>query len=434
MRSEPSLSPDASPSARAERGLSGADGVRALACLWVFGHHVALVLELPQQGIARFFAKHGAQGVPVFFVLSGFLLTLPFWKAFVERRELPDLRTYAVRRLARIVPAYYACLLVMFVAFPRFTSFDFLRLGTGLTFTNSFHWKTFFPARVNGPCWSIGIEMWFYLLLPLWAAGLVRMRGLKAGRLYALATMVVLAAGQFALVKSMARPVAPLYRDPADLWGISVRWLPMRNPFGLFTHFLWGSLAASFLVARPPRPLASDAARPIRWNRFDAVALLTFAALGIDLYMNRVPGATSLPGAFGETVNALWSHRHALFMDCGWPSFPLLVGVLLVALARSASVGRVLDREPLRATARLSYGIYLWHMPVVHLLNQAFLGDARLATTAGVAAFSAAALALSYGIAWTSHRFLERPVLNWSRRFEHPPANRNRSVGHFCSG
>ena len=424
MPETPSPTPRTASPAVADRGLSGADGVRALACLWVFGHHVALVLDLPQRGLARFFAKHGAQGVPVFFVLSGFLLTLPFWRAFDARRGLPDLRMYAVRRLARIVPAYYVCLLAMFVAFPRFTPFDFLRLVLGLTFTNSFHWTTFFPARVNGPCWSIGIEMWFYLLLPLWAAGLVRTRGLRAGRLYAIGTMAVLAAAQFVLVRSVPQPVAPPDRDPADLWGIAVLWLPMRNPFGLFAHFLCGSLAASFLV-RPPATVGPGAPeRGARWNRFDTAVALLFVALGIDLYARHVPGAEALPAALGDALNTLWGRRHALFMDCGWPSFPLLVGALLVALARSATIGRTLDREPLRTTARLSYGIYLWHMPVVHLMNQAFLGAAWLATTAGVGGFSAVALALSYAIAWASYRFLEKPVLDWSRRFERPPGAR----------
>ena len=54
---------------------------RALACLWVFGHHVVLLLALPQRGVGKLLGRHGPLGVVVFFVLSGFLLARPWWRA-----------------------------------------------------------------------------------------------------------------------------------------------------------------------------------------------------------------------------------------------------------------------------------------------------------------------------------------------------------------
>ncbi len=90
--------------------LTGADGVRAIACLSVILHHVSQRLAMPAQ-------KHwlqevqsvvllGNSGVSLFFVLSGFLLSFPFWSAYLDREAYPGIRKYAVRRAARIIPYF----------------------------------------------------------------------------------------------------------------------------------------------------------------------------------------------------------------------------------------------------------------------------------------------------------------------------------------
>src|SRR4051794_40093700 len=85
------------------------DGLRGLAALSVLVYHVALATV----GAGAVAGAAGALhfGVPVFFVLSGLLLYLPFVRARMDGRPRPSLRRYAVRRLARIVPAYWAALL-----------------------------------------------------------------------------------------------------------------------------------------------------------------------------------------------------------------------------------------------------------------------------------------------------------------------------------
>ena len=86
----------------------GADGVRAFAALWVVGSHLFQRLRLePQepwlQDVQLVMMK-GAFGVSAFFVLSGMLLSLPFWRAYLTGRPYPSLRHYARRRFARIAP------------------------------------------------------------------------------------------------------------------------------------------------------------------------------------------------------------------------------------------------------------------------------------------------------------------------------------------
>jgi multiple sugar transport system permease protein len=96
--------------------LLGADGVRAIACLMVILHHLAQRLEMQSQtSIVRdiqAFLMQGSAGVSAFFVLSGLLLSLPFWRRYLEQKSFPDLLEYTRRRAVRIVPGFYASLLV----------------------------------------------------------------------------------------------------------------------------------------------------------------------------------------------------------------------------------------------------------------------------------------------------------------------------------
>ena len=99
--------------------LNGADFVRAAACLTVLFHHLAQRMSWEDQLGAvewfRIFAQIGTFGVAMFFVLSGFLLARPFWQALDRGEAAPSLRTYAMRRAARILPGFWLALIVTFV-------------------------------------------------------------------------------------------------------------------------------------------------------------------------------------------------------------------------------------------------------------------------------------------------------------------------------
>ena len=99
--------------------LNGADFVRAAACLTVLFHHLAQRMSWQDKlgGVEwfRVFAQIGTFGVAMFFVLSGFLLSRPFWQALDRGEPAPSLRVYAMRRAARILPGFWLALLVSFV-------------------------------------------------------------------------------------------------------------------------------------------------------------------------------------------------------------------------------------------------------------------------------------------------------------------------------
>src|SRR4051812_18536329 len=96
--------------------LAGADFIRAAACLIVVGHHLSQRMSwnvgLGWMEWFRVFVQMGGFGVAMFFVLSGFLLAQPFWRALDNGAPLPSLRTYAIRRAARILPGFWLALTV----------------------------------------------------------------------------------------------------------------------------------------------------------------------------------------------------------------------------------------------------------------------------------------------------------------------------------
>ena len=173
-----------------EHRLLGADFIRAAACLTVLFHHLAQRMswndDLGAIEPFRVFTQIGTFGVAMFFVLSGFLLARPFWKALDNGDRMPSLRVYALRRAARILPGFWLALCVTFIL--SSTVFDaeldgwlVLRFLAGLFLLSDWHWVTLFPVEVNGPLWSIGFEITSYVLLPLGLAALFLLRP-AAGR------------------------------------------------------------------------------------------------------------------------------------------------------------------------------------------------------------------------------------------------------------
>ena len=218
--------------------IQGADGVRALACLCVFWHHTATHLDPGKRLWSELILSQGRDAVAVFFVLSGMLLTLPFWQEALGTRPAPPLRNYLVARLGRIIPAYYVCLFITWALFP--VGADRLwRIGAGLTCTNWTHWKTFFPAPHNTALWSIGVEVAFYLLLPLWAWGLMRSGGRKWAVLYWITTQLFIAVVQIFFLSKLRVDATMAHSTDPDQFG-ALEFMDYRNPIGLFSHFLFG--------------------------------------------------------------------------------------------------------------------------------------------------------------------------------------------------
>src|SRR5712691_3175918 len=169
------------------------DGVRACAIILVLTFHINRVTgdnlwSMTAFPLASSVSTAGGTGVTLFFVLSGFLLFLPFAKSLLFQSTWPSPRVFYLRRVFRIVPAYYVSLFLIIVFFqPQYLHWDHLKdLMLFLTFFMDSTQQTF--RQINGPFWTLAIEWQFYMFLPLLAWGISRLvrRVSPQGRLRAL--------------------------------------------------------------------------------------------------------------------------------------------------------------------------------------------------------------------------------------------------------
>ncbi|HWU17386.1 MAG TPA: acyltransferase [Devosia sp.] len=391
-----------------QQRLLGADFLRAAACLMVLLHHVAFRMDgnnvpTPLQGVMDF-AVMGSFGVAVFFVLSGFLLARPFWRALDAGEPMPSLGIYALRRAARILPGFWLALIVSLVLGVTIYGFEFgreelVRFVAGFFLISDWHWVTLFPVNNNGPLWSIGFEVTSYLLLPFFLAVLfaVGLRGWPARIAWVGVIGVVLALHWMVVQWAPIDEVERGWRY--GLVGGAKAWMPRFNPIGFFAIFAIGALAAGVQVKL--------AAMRSYW--FDIIGLASIIAAGWVMAAH----IGGLNEGFG------W-----LGVPYGFPFMPLAIAVGLVALPSSVLAGRVLDNRVARYIAEVSFGVYIWHFLVIGLLGQLVPPAFETSGENGWAiwlASSAATVVISFVVATLSFRLLERPVVVWARGLEQRP-------------
>src|SRR5579885_1797110 len=163
---------------RPKGAIASLDGVRAIACLIVIAYHISLMARdtrlwtVNGHPITTAVVLSGGAGVTLFFVLSGFLLFLPYAKALLFEQPWQGARLFYLRRVLRIIPGYYFSL-VLLVMFSQSQYLQPQRWGQLLLFPlflMDSSQKTF--QQLNGPYWTLAIEWQYYLLLPLIALGI----------------------------------------------------------------------------------------------------------------------------------------------------------------------------------------------------------------------------------------------------------------------
>ncbi len=160
---------------RAER-VASLTGIRAVAALLVMGTHAAFTTGKYPQGYFGTFYSRMEIGVPIFFVLSGFLLFGPWVRAVAENRPPPSVARYAWHRVRRIMPAYVITVIVAYVVYHYRAAgpnpgHDWTGLFRNLTMTQIYTDNYLFAYLHQGltQMWSLAVEVAFYVALPLLA-------------------------------------------------------------------------------------------------------------------------------------------------------------------------------------------------------------------------------------------------------------------------
>ena len=152
------------------------DGIRAIACLTVVFFHINLMTAesvrwIPPHAnrLLSSVALAGASGVTLFFILSGFLLFLPYAKVLLFEGTWPSAWRFYWRRAFRIIPAYYVSLfLLIMIVHPEYLNISHLKdVALFLIFFMDSTKSTY--LQINGPFWTLAVEWQYYLLLPLLA-------------------------------------------------------------------------------------------------------------------------------------------------------------------------------------------------------------------------------------------------------------------------
>jgi peptidoglycan/LPS O-acetylase OafA/YrhL len=151
-------------------------GVRAVAALLVVATHAAYTTGKYIQGYFGLFTARMEMGVPIFFVLSGFLLFRPWVKSLATGGAEPSVRRYARHRVRRIMPAYVVTVLIAYVIYhfrmagPNF-GHTWIGLLRNLTLTQiyTFNYLKGYLHQGLTQMWSLAVEAAFYVVLPLLA-------------------------------------------------------------------------------------------------------------------------------------------------------------------------------------------------------------------------------------------------------------------------
>lgn len=377
------------------------DSLRGLAVLSVIGFHVAsLTGRLGVGAGGRVLAVLGGQAVIVFFVISGFLLYRPYLAARADGRAPPSARTFLHRRAFRIVPAYWAILAVLAI-FP------------GLTFEEGW-WRYFAFLQLYDPdtvlsglpvAWTLGVEVTYYLLLPLWAAAVRRIGGpWVRGELLALG---VASAAGFAVQLLAARQVVG--RTLADTLLGQFPWMALGMLLAL------GSVVAARRPAVPWWARAVARRSGLIWG-VGALALAGLALLvppnGLFGLLAAVSSVRPLPEALAHIVlSALLAAAFVL---------PAVFGEHTGGLPR-----RVLALAPVAWVGTVSYSLYLWHLPIAELIAVRRIPIAFSATGLGLLErlevartpiLFALTLAAAGAAAAITYYAIERPAIRRSHR------------------
>lgn len=140
------------------------DGLRALAICFVMTTHASRTIGTRDVLKYRLFSQLGLSGLEIFFVISGFLITLLMFRE-LERNGGLNIRAFLLRRILRTVPAY-TCLLIAVAVLQYFGLSQMRRIDWIGALTYSIN---FVPDRAwdVGHCWSLSIEEHFYLIWPV---------------------------------------------------------------------------------------------------------------------------------------------------------------------------------------------------------------------------------------------------------------------------
>ncbi len=375
--------------------LSYLDSLRALAALYVALFHIGMWRRFQRFDIEFLNwlpLSYGHYAVDVFIVLSGFCLTISVAR---RRGSLQPWKEYITRRAKRILPPYYAAIVVSLLVLGFREAADFGSRGDYLTLPVTpanlaahllliHNWSNQWIFKINGPLWSIAVEWQLYFFYPILAVWIYR----KGTMLVAIPAVL---AGSL------------LHFLPGHPLDATVPWF-----LGLFAFGIGGAI-----VALDP----GEKWKSIR-DRFPWGLLTAMASAGIFAALLFAWWARDRFPSFGDDPRFMTD-----------PMVGIATAFLLIWLAnaKTKSIGGLLRSalswKPLVGMGLFSYSFYLIHGPLVDLAGR--IVQPYISSPSRDALFGALLLCLPLivGLAYLFHRQFELPFMRPSaaKRDARPP-------------
>lgn len=380
--------------------IHGLDSLRAVAVVAAMVFHFA-------PGVL----PGGFIGVDVFFVLSGFLITTLLVRERVQTGRV-SLRRFWTRRARRLLPAMVTVVITC-TAVAGWLGGDVLvgirsQVMGALTFASNWvyiaqgaSYSSDLSPQLFANFWSLAVEEQFYLFWPLIVLAAFAVRRSR--------TVGLAVTGIFALASAswMALAFDPL----AD---------PSRVYFGTDTHMFGLMAGAFFALCFAPRSPASSTGAAAAPGAAGSLLSDPARRRAARLALGAVSAAGLVVAAFTLSVDDAFTYRGGLVL------VSLLAVGLIAFIVRSQPVANRVEVAPLRWIGARSYGLYLWHWPLLVLVSEVMGADhPGRGTEWSVVAVT---LGLTVAAAWASYRFIEAPVMmrgigtlvrllwGWSRR------------------
>lgn len=379
------------------------DAYRGIGMIMVLLAHASFATGYSTRGALAPYLSRMELAVPMFFVLSGFLLYRPYALATLGTRRRTGPRRFLRRRALRIFPGYWFALLGIVLLFGTGVLTDLWAWIANLFLLQQFTIEE--PFRIT-QAWSIGVEISFYLVLPLIGAALDRVLEdrepeRRVEGLYGAMLALYLAGTAFRVFVVVTEPG---WQDDSRFW------LPMYLDFFAIGMALAVTSAAAQQGHPTPRPLARLSEHP---------ALCWVAALIIFLLVAQMDppdepfglnGAEYLPRQFAYGIASILWLAPAMFGD-----------------QRRGRLRAFLRSRVMSYLGAISLSFYLWHLELIELAKrltvpdyaaraaraEAPIGDwdALATITGNVLVVSLLAFALTFVVAAFAHRFVEVPFL-----------------------
>ena len=378
--------------------MPGLDGMRALAVVAVMVYHAN-----------RTWLHGGFLGVEVFFVISGYLITL-LLIAEHERNDRIDLKGFWKRRFRRLLPALYVMLaaLIVYVAFFKRIAQGRIRgdVIAGIAYVSNWYqiWvgagytanEAFAPLR---HLWSLAVEEQFYIICPLVMLVILRRAGKQLPRvamwLFGVAVAINVLMAVLFVSGDIDSTCAPGHSH--GYWIIAGRCISINDTLYLSTITRAGGLMLGAAFAMIWRPLAVIRG-PLRdkGRQLDLVALGGVLILGLLMWGVHLadPADNILTGSKFDPL----LFRGGLFLAG-------IATVLMISAVthRDAMAGRLLGNPVFSWVGTRSYGLYLYHWPIYQIIR----GQAGVLLTLPKFLL---AMAITVPITEASYRFIEMPI------------------------